>query len=60
MAARRLCAVVLATNCADRLAWRLLAVQRHVESDLPQFGVNVPAPEMLRFWRMLAHLHGQV
>jgi len=50
----------LAANDADSLAWRLQAVQRHVESDLPQFGVNVPAPAMLRFWRMLAHLHGQV
>ena len=49
----------LANNDADSLAWRLQAVQRHVESDLPQFGVNIPAPAMLRFWRMLAHLHGQ-
>jgi len=50
----------LAASDADSLAWRLQAVQRHVESDLPQFGVNIPAPAMLRFWRMLAHLHGQV
>lgn len=50
----------LARSDADSLAWRLQAVQRQVESDLPQFGVNVPAPEMLPFWRMLAHLHGQV
>jgi hypothetical protein len=50
----------LAASDADSLAWRLQAVQRHVESDLPQFGVNVPAPAMLRFWRMLAHLHGQI
>lgn len=50
----------LAANDADSLAWRLQAVQRHVESDLPQLGVNIPAPAMLRFWRMLAHLHGQV
>lgn len=49
----------LAGSDADSLAWRLQAVQRHVESDLPQFGVNVPAPAMLRFWRMLGHLHGQ-
>lgn len=49
----------LADSDADSLAWRLQAVQRHVESDLPQFGVNVPAPAMLRFWRMLGHLHGQ-
>jgi hypothetical protein len=50
----------LARSDTDSLAWRLQAVQRHVEADLPQFGVNVPAPAMLRFWRMLAHLHGQV
>lgn len=50
----------LADADADSLAWRLQAVQRHVESDLPQFGVNVPAPAMLRFWRMLGHLHGQL
>jgi predicted AAA+ superfamily ATPase len=51
---------LLAASDADSLAWRLQAVQRHVEVDLPQFGVQVPAPAMLRFWRMLAHLHGQV
>lgn len=45
---------------ADSLAWRLQAVQRHVESDLPQFGVNIAAPAMMRFWRMLAHYHAQV
>lgn len=49
----------LAANDADSMAWRVQAMQRHVESDLPQFGVNVPAPAMLRFWRMLAHYHGQ-
>ena len=27
--------------------------------DLPEFGINVPAPTMLRFWTMLAHWHGQ-
>lgn len=51
---------LLAAGDADSLAWRLQAIQRHVESDLPQFGVQVPAPAMLRFWRMLAHLHGQI
>jgi uncharacterized protein len=50
----------LARNDADSMAWRTQAMQRHVETDLPQFGVNVPAPAMLRFWRMLAHFHGQV
>ena len=50
----------LAANDADSTVWRTQAMQRHVESDLPQFGVNVAAPAMLRFWRMLAHFHGQV
>jgi uncharacterized protein len=49
----------LAATDADSMAWRTQAVQRHVETDLPQLGVNVPAPAMLRFWRMLAHYHGQ-
>jgi len=50
----------LAANDADSMAWRTQAVQQHVQVDLPQFGVDVPAPAMLRFWRMLAHFHGQV
>jgi uncharacterized protein len=50
----------LAANDADSMAWRYQAIQRHLESDLPQFGVNIAAPAMLRFWRMLAHCHGQI
>lgn len=50
----------LADSDADSLAWRTQAMQQHVQVDLPQFGVDVPAPAMLRFWRMLAHFHGQV
>ena len=50
----------LAGNDGDSMTWRTQAMQRHVETDLPQLGVSVPAPAMLRFWRMLAHFHGQV
>lgn len=50
----------LAASDEDSLAWRLGAITSHVELDLPQFGINVAAPAMLRFWRMLAHVHGQV
>jgi predicted AAA+ superfamily ATPase len=50
----------LAESDEDSLAWRLGAITSHVELDLPQFGINVAAPAMLRFWRMLAHVHGQV
>jgi uncharacterized protein len=50
----------LAASDEDSLAWRRQAIASHVELDLPQFGVNIAAPAMLRFWRMLAHVHGQV
>ena len=30
-----------------------------IERDLPQIGLKVPAPTMQRFWRILAHFHGQ-
>jgi len=49
----------LAASDEDSLAWRNAAVRSHLEVDLPQFGVNAGAPAMLRFWRMLAHYHGQ-
>jgi hypothetical protein len=50
----------LAATDQDSAAWRLGAIASHVEVDLPQFGVGIAAPAMLRFWRMLAHCHGQV
>jgi predicted AAA+ superfamily ATPase len=49
----------LAGSDLDSMAWRASAIASHVEVDLPQFGVNIAAPAMLRFWRMLAHYHGQ-
>jgi uncharacterized protein len=30
-----------------------------IERDLPGLGLNVPAPVMQRFWRLLAHFHAQ-
>jgi hypothetical protein len=50
----------LAPSDADSMAWRRSAIATHVEIDLPQLGVNVAAPAMMRFGRMLAHYHGQV
>ncbi|MBL8347937.1 MAG: ATP-binding protein [Rubrivivax sp.] len=50
----------LASTDEDSLAWRRQAIASHVELDLPQFGINIAAPAMLRFWRMLAHVHGQI
>ena len=50
----------LAASDEDSMVWRAGAIASHVEVDLPQFGVNIAAPAMLRFWRMLAHYHGQI
>jgi len=50
----------LAASDEDSVAWRRHAIASHAEVDLPQFGVNIAAPAMLRFWRMLAHYHGQI
>jgi uncharacterized protein len=50
----------LAASDDDSAAWRGNAIRNHVTVDLPQFGVNIAAPAMLRFWTMLAHFHGQV
>jgi predicted AAA+ superfamily ATPase len=50
----------LAESDEDSMAWRGGAIASHIEVDLPQFGVGIAAPAMLRFWRMLAHYHGQL
>lgn len=50
----------LAATDEDSLVWRAHAVADHVRVDMPQFGINIAAPAMLRFWTMLAHYHGQV
>ena len=50
----------LAASEEDSFVWRRNAIASHVEVDLPQFGINIAAPAMLRFWRMLAHCHGQI
>jgi len=50
----------LAASDADSRRWRQAFAGAFLERDLPQLGINVPAPAMRRFWTMLAHLNGQV
>jgi hypothetical protein len=50
----------LARSQRDSLAWRRDFIQTFLERDLPQLGVTIPAPALLRFWTMVAHYHGQV
>jgi predicted AAA+ superfamily ATPase len=49
----------LAESDADSAVWRKQFVQTFLERDLPGFGFRTPPATMFRFWRMLAHYHGQ-
>ena len=41
-------------------AWREAFVRHFLNTDLPALGINVQPELMRRFWRMVAHLHGQL
>ncbi len=40
--------------------WRADFISTFLNRDIREFGVNVPAQTLHRFWRMTAHLHGQL
>ena len=50
----------LAPTDALSFDWRLNFISTFLNRDLREFGVNVPAQTLHRFWRMSAHLHGQL
>lgn len=50
----------LARTDAASFQWRLDFIRTFIERDLPALGSRVPSTTHDRFWRMLAHLHGQV
>lgn len=50
----------LAGSDEDSAVWRQQFLCTYLERDLPQLGIRIPAPALLRFWTMLAHWHGQV
>ena len=51
---------LLARTNDDSATWRQQFIQTFLERDLPQLGVNIPAPALLRFWAMVAHCHGSI
>jgi predicted AAA+ superfamily ATPase len=51
---------LLARSEAASFSWREQMIRTFLERDLPQLGVNVPAPTLLRFWTMIAHYHGGI
>lgn len=50
----------LAGDEAESLAWRIDFIETFLARDLPQLGITIPAETLRRFWRMCAHLHGQL
>ncbi len=49
----------LANNEENSLAWRKGFIDTLLQRDFPMWGVRVSATALWRFWRMLAHYHGQ-
>jgi len=49
----------LAADDTVSFDWRLDYISTFLERDIPQLGFNIPPTTLHRFWRMLAHVHGQ-
>lgn len=49
-----------APSSAASLQWREAFIRHFLHGDLPALGINVNPELMRRFWRMVAHLHGQL
>ena len=49
----------LARRHGESDEWRRGFIQTFLERDLPQLGITIRAQTLSRFWRMLAHYHGQ-
>lgn len=50
---------LLASSARAAMRWLRDYLSLIIERDMPQMGLNVAAPTMQRFWRLLAHYHGQ-
>ena len=50
----------LARSNRVSLEWRKEFLRAFLERDVPQFGIQIPAAALRRFWAMLAHYHGQI
>ena len=50
----------LAASEEESLDWRKDFILTFLERDIPQFGFNIPATSLFRFWNVLAHYHAQV
>ncbi len=50
---------LLNTDDETSFQWREDYIRTFLERDIPQLGFHIPANTLARFWRMLAHSHGQ-
>ena len=50
----------LARTNDDSFTWRQQFIRTFLERDVPQLGISIPAPALLRFWTMVAHCHGGI
>lgn len=50
----------LAASEPRSFTWRRQFIRTFLERDVPQLGIRIPAPQLERFWTMLAHYHGQI
>lgn len=50
----------LAKSREESFLWREAFIRTYLERDIPQLGIRVPAPQLRKFWTMIAHNHGQL
>jgi predicted AAA+ superfamily ATPase len=50
----------LAGDELQSAVWREEYIKTFLEQDIPNLGFSIPAPTLKRFWKMLAHHHGQL
>ena len=50
----------LSANDQNSFIWRENFTVTLLERDLPQWGIRIPSSSLMRFWRMIAHYHGQI
>jgi predicted AAA+ superfamily ATPase len=51
---------LLADREEESHEWRRGFIQTFLERDLPQLGIKIGSVTLHRFWRMIAHYHGQI
>lgn len=50
----------LASDISESYEWRQDFIRTFLERDIPQLGFNIPSGRLDRFWRMCAHVQGQL